>query len=398
MAWPDNTRFFPFAPNWRRPLDETFEFRAWSIPAASGREQTGSRWGNHARRGFEYSVLLRADQAQHLENVLFAWHSRYLELPHWAEGSKLTADIASGTGVLPMDTSYRSFEAGGKLVIYLNPDKYEVLDITAVTASSVTIGATTADGWPAGTRVYPLFPVMLAASISGTRHSDNLVEFPVAFECEQTSTPQNTDIGGATPLYQDEELYLGRINWAQGVRLTYEANREVLDYGAAKRYIRSTDHWAPEQRQHNWTLRDPAEAAVFRAWLGRREGIARPVYMPTGNIDFTLLDNIVSTNFYIDADLNQYGALAGAHPARRDILIQLRDGSYAAKRIVATSLQPGQRIRLSFDDAVGINATPEQVKRVSFLSLYRQAGNSTSIRWLTDRVGTVETELVGKHT
>ena len=83
--------------------------------------------------------------------------------------------------------------------------------------------------WPIDTRVFPVFAGLINASISGIRHTDGVVEMPCSFECEPTTTYGNTPIGGATPMYRDEELFLGKLNWISRLTFEFDSDREKID-------------------------------------------------------------------------------------------------------------------------------------------------------------------------
>ena len=54
--------------------------------------------------------------------------------------------------------------------------------------------------------------------------------------------------------------------------------------------------------------------------------------------------------------------------------------------------------RIFFDTAIAANVEISAVKRISFLGYYRLAGNTATIRWLTDEVGVVQLQLRNKVT
>ena len=150
-------------------------------------------------------------------------------------------------------------------------------------------------------------------------------------------------------------------------------------------------------RRHNWTLYNRADIFEFRQFLGRRQGVARSVFMPSGTVDFNMAAPILDTEDILVVENNEYGALAGAHPARRDIIIELVDGTYFCRRIVGTS-DFDSFTRLQLDSSLGVSLDIDDVARISFLTLYRFESPSTTIRHLTDSKATVEAIMVAKTT
>lgn len=389
---------FPFPPNWSNPVDETIEFNSWVLTAANGYEQTGSIWGNQPRRQFDYTITLRESHMQRFENMLFGWQHRSFGLPVWTDKTRLSSAVSEGALVVPCDTSLRSFEPDGLAVIFASPDSFEAFQVGEVAAGSLTAKLPLAKAWPEGTRVYPVIPAQMSDNVAGSYQSDNAVVVPVRFECEPDQTPGNTGDGAAAAItYQGEELYLVRANWSSALSFSYASERDRVDYRTGKFATYSVQEFGKHTRKHTWNLGSREESHAFREWLGRREGVAVPVYMPSGNTDFRLVDNITTGSNAIDVGGNDYDLFGAAHPARRDIIILLRDGTYFVRRITGYSTVDGI-LRLALDESINQNVSIAEVKRVSLLGFYRLAQNSTTIRWLNDEVGTVEANLVTKRT
>ena len=94
---------------------------------------------------------------------------------------------------------------------------------------------------------------------------------------------------------------------------------------------------------------------------------------------------------------NEYAKPVGAHPARRDIIIVLKSGRYFCRRITTVS-EFDNLTRLQLDSALGEEVSPQDVRRISFLTLYRFQSPSTTLRYLTDSKATVESMLIAKTT
>lgn len=385
---------FPFPPNWKSAaLDETYEFKSWVQRSGDGSAQSGSIWGNHPRRRFDYTATLKREHAQRLDNILFGWQTRFYGIIHWAEKSKLAADALAGSASLQLDTTSMSLQEGGTVVLYLDADTNESREVESFTATSITLTTVLQRDWPAGSRVYPSFVATINPSTGGTRLTDGVVLIPVSFECEPSVTEPNTADDGLALTYRGEELYLGRVDWKAGLPFNFESQGQKIDFGSGKFRLASFVDYALYSRGHNWQIKNKAQADAFRAWLGRREGVARPVYMPSGNMDFTLVAPAVNPASSMDVTENEYGSLLALNPARRDVLVLLRDGTYYARRITDVTAVSATVHRLFFDTPIAADIGLQDVKRISFLGLYRQGGNAATIRWMTDEVGTAQMQM-----
>lgn len=388
---------WPFAPQWGSPFDETITMRGWVIPAIDGSEQTGSSWGNQPRRQFEYNIVLKdAVEAQRAENLLFGWQSRFFGAIHWAEESLLDTAASSGSHELLLDTYGMTLSESGLVAIYLDNRVNEIREVESFDANSITLVSPLDLDWPVGTRVYPCFVGLMDASVSGARETTRVGRMAVSFECEPSVTEGNTATGAPPLTYRGEELYLGRINWKGALPITWDSDRDKLDFNTGKFTTESLAGFSAFTRKHNWTLYDRTEILAFRAFCGRRQGVAVPVYMPSGMEDFELVENINADASAITVRNNEYALLVDGHPARRDIIIQLHDGTYFCRRILGSSQIAGTT-SLSIDSDLGVDVDVADVLRISYLHLYRLDSNEVTLRHVTNSKATVDANMRAKR-
>jgi hypothetical protein len=247
--------------------------------------------------------------------------------------------------------------------------------------------------WALGSRVFPVLYGAISASQAAKRETDRVVRASVRFDFEPSVTPGNTDDDGAgATLYDGNELSLYGTNWKDGVSTSYQSDRMAMDVGVGKVGMRSSSNFTPQTKNHEWHVTTKAEAIALRAWLGRRQGQAVPCWMPSG-FDDRVPAGAPGATAYLDVATTGYGELLAAHPGRRDIVILLRDGSYAIRRVTNVSVVSPTVDRLHFVGALP-GYTLAQVKRISFLHLYRQVDREITVNWMTAGVGTVELDLV----
>jgi len=389
---------FPFSPNWSSAMDETITARSWSILSEDGSEQTGSESGEVPRRSLEFSVNLRSSmQAQKFENLLFAWHARFFGVPHWGEEQRIDEALAPGDAVISVDTFGMSIEVGSLVCLYYDDEINEIREVEFVSSDSVTLTAAVDRYWPEGSRLYPCFIGLLNEEMSDTRETSTIGRASVAFDFEPSVTPANAPSSDPPLEYRGKELYLSGTNWISAMPISFVSDARKVDLNTGKIYSFTSSGFSRMSRKHAWNFYDKAEIFDFRLFLGRRQGVARSVYMPSGTEDFIMAAPILDNENILTVRKNEYGNLAGAHPARRDILILLEDGSYFCRRVQSTS-DFSEFTRLELDSALGQEVHPEDVARISFLTLYRLQSPSTTIRYLADSVATSEVTLQAKTT
>lgn len=385
---------FPFRPDWASPFDETFVHRSWAIRSEDGSEQTGSEGGNHPRRMFEFNITMMSEhEINTFENLMFAWHARFFAVPHWAEQSYLESPIVAGDDTLEFDTAGMTLEVGGLVAVYQDFENYEVREIASVAGDLVTVTTAFDFPWPVNTRVMPCFVALANEDVSGSYDTTRVARMPVSFECEPSQTAGNTETGAAPLTYRGFELYLGKINWNASLSFGFRSDQKKIDMNVGKFGSTSTSGYSVYRRAHNWTLFTGEDAQLFRQFLGRRQGVAVPVYMPSGKPDFILAAPSVEDDDFLTVRDNGYTDLVGAHPARRDIIVHFNDGTYITRRITsAVNVVGGTRLNL--DAMHGRPITADLVMRISYLTLYRFESASTTIRWLTNNKGTVQSTML----
>src|SRR5690606_9597308 len=387
---------FPFPPNWSYPVNETLQFKSTLIRAADGSVQTANLRPK-ARRVFDYTVTLRGGEAQRADSLLFGWQHRFYAMPVWPEAAKLTAPASAGDFTAQFDTAHRSFSVGGLVMLFSSSKTFEVREIDSIVGSTVTFTAPLERSWAAGTRVFPAFVSTINPGLSGNWQTDNVLELPVRFTAEPSGTVANT-AGSAAATYLGYELVLDRPNWINGLQAQWNSDVQMVDLGGPVFRLFGGSGFSEVQRSHSWLKKNYADIAAFRGFLARRAGIGVPFWMPSATSDFTLVASALSSNTAIDVAQNDYEKQVNAHPARRDIIILLRNGSYILKRISSATTTADGNTRLVFADALGADITPEDVKRISYLSLYRFTSNDIVLNWQTRGVLTCEATLINNRT
>jgi hypothetical protein len=384
---------FPFPPNWKQSYQQTFIYQSPVLGAASRKEQRMSNWGNRPRMEFEYNLLLSGLHAQKADNLLFGWQGRIFGVIQWTDKTKLETAAAINDIVLNVDTRNRAFAVGGFVTIYQDPENNNSFQVESFTDDTITMTSPLARAWPAGTRVYPTVSGLLSGNLAGARETDNKVRFPVRFVCEP-SAYANTPVGDEPPQYRGEELYLGSTNWQGGMPYSFDTDRQLYDPGVGAFRVHSPSGYSPRAYTHRWNVVSRESGATMRAFIGRREGRCHPVWVPSGVEDFTILSDVPPDATFIDVVDNLYGSMASAHEVRRDIIILSRGGAYQIARIVSTMNPSDGVLRLQFEAPLTDPIAVSDIRRISFLSLYRPTSDETTINWLTDEKGTTEMDLM----
>lgn len=383
---------WPFLATWDRGVDEHLEWFTSVDRAYDGTEQRISLRAV-PRRFLEFTVREKDEAAQRLDNMLYGWHGRFVATPIFPERSSLTAPALAGSTTLQLPTARRTFVAGGLAVLRANSDVFEVVEVSGVTPTSVTLSRPTTLPWDANTPVYPAMVSRLEGTTAVLHHTDTLVEAPVRMAGIPGDVDPRIPAVAAPATYAGHELYLGRTNWLGGVPFEFETDTNIFDGGTGRINVTRRSEAPIVGKRHRWTLKTPAEQEEFRAWLGRRKGRAVPVWMPTGTSDFTLLTPVTAVGSQAIMATNAFDQFGAGLDKRTHILVRLRGGAYIARQIVSASVLPDNTLSVLVDAAFGIAFAPADVREISFLQLWRLASDSVTIQHATDSVSVAEAVL-----
>lgn len=386
---------FPFRPDWKGGIDETISTRSSLSRTHTGAEQ-GVSLRDRDRRAYSMQYTLTGVDAQRFDNLMFGWQSRLFGLPLWPEEGYTSAAIVPTDTVINISTTGRTLVPGGLLMIYdVNPSDNDVREIKSVTSSTVEVTIPFTRGWSKGARVDPLTLAMINPSLSGTRQLPTSMSASIAWECEPSQTDPLMPIVAPAALYRGEELYFGRTNWRDGVSVSFNSDGQKIDMNTGKFRIKPLSGYTGLGRSHDWLFPALEDVLAFRAWLKRRAGKVKGVWMPSGLQDFTWAANALAAENVVHVLDNGYNLLVAQNEVRRDVYIRFNDGTFMVRRIISSAGDPGGKtISLGLDAALGRNVAPGQVKQFSFLSYYRLSSDDTQIHWHVPGIAEATTGLI----
>lgn len=388
---------FSFRPNWKAsPYRETYTWATTVNRTWSGQEQCMSIT-KAPRRSVAYSALvLDRLQKQILDSMLFGWQGRLYSLPLWNEATQVGAPVSAGSDVIQVDTTRMTIRDGATVVLFLRAGVHEALEVESYTASTITVTSAIAANWPLGTRVLPAVPAIPAPTISSSRPVPERAAFPISFTVDPASRMNRVRSSTAGALYRGEEAYYVETDWAVDLDVPFEANRRDTDGGLGVIAIIPKGDFPTTGRSFRWVCKNRAVADTLFDFFCRRKGRAVPTWMPSGLADFELVAPIDVADSTIVVRNNEYNSFIAEQEIRRDIVLLMRDGRRLARRII-DSAPTGDTLVLTLDSVFGEAISLSQVKRISYLGLYRQSSDSVTFNWITDQVCTVEMDFVLKE-
>lgn len=383
---------WPFEINWERDVVERLEYLTNVLLARDDTEQR-IQLRSGARRSLRFNTLVGSDiERTRYENTLIAGQPNTFELPLFMDAAWITTPIIDAEIVVASldSTAFKSFVNGGQ-VLLMNAQHWKIADVTTFDAATITL--THEDGigdWPLGTKIIPLVPARLNAAQPLRYLTDNVmtaeVEFALVDEWQGDAVVEANDFNGYP-------VYLNRSDFSEDITASIERNLNVFDNQVGAIEVTDIAGLHRFSKNHRWVLGSHVEIATFKQWLSQRVGRLNPFYLLSHSQDFVVQNPIASDAVFFSV-ANAGHALVVNETGRRDICIQLNNGTRFYRRITAVDVINSTTETVTINAALGVAITPADIRCVSYLRLMRLASDSIELAYKSDGVVTVALGLL----
>lgn len=365
------------------PMRETLEWFSDVIASRSGKEQR-ARLRNSPRQAFTINAFARfADEATSIETAIYGWQARSWALPLWAEKIRVTTALPVGTTGVDVDTRFSDFRPTGLVMLWQSPEVNETLQLSDVTSSRLAFVLPTTVAFTGP--VYAL-PVRTVRMLGNAKRYDYLADAS-RFECNFLVIDNVEFAGDPSPVqYKELDVLLDRII-VEGDFLVREIDRpmNVIDYHVGTATIDVPRAYSTSTYEMRWQVDSPEEAWAMRKWFHRRAGRVVPFWAPTWRTDLSLVDTVGAAEKSFRIRDVSFSRLLYGTPVRKHLFVELVDGSQHFFEILgAVTGAPGEDI-ITIDGFFGQVVPPENVRRMSWLSLFRLDADTVEFSW--DEVG-----------
>lgn len=378
------------SPNWKDGVRETIGFLTDILTSQSGAEQRRAL-RIAPRRTFRARSLVDGRERATLDNALHSWGARVWAVPVWWDVQLLAAQLDAGSTTVPCGTAYRDFVAGG-LALLRGPlsYRYEVVEIDALDGASLTLLRPTLRTWPAGSRLYPIRLARLKTQPRIKRFHDQGWSIDYEFV---TQEPSDYATAAFPVTYLGRPVFEARPDETEDLTITYARLVGILDNDVAAPHVFDTAAAGFALQAHRWVTDGAQERDELRRILYSLRGRQVSVWVPTHADDLRLVATITSASISMLVEHTGYTRFALDEVGRRDVRIELFDGTVFYRRIVGASEVDEDVEDLSMNAVLGVNVTPAQVRRISFMRLMRADDDDTEIRHETDVMGVAQAEI-----
>ncbi|MDH0290577.1 hypothetical protein N7414_15745 [Pseudomonas sp. GD04087] len=373
-----------FAPDWGDSVIERLSALTDVLQSESGAEQRRAL-RLAPRREFEAQMYAEDRERQLLDLALYGWSGRIWAMPVWPDVQLLTQPVAAGALRINCSTAYLDFVQGGMVMLRgESAFNYEVVQVKAIDSTGLDLLRPTQQAWRRGTRLYPARGAQLMEQPSLTRLTDRAqgakVHFLVMEACYWPEVLPSTQYRGRPVLEE-------RPDESEDLTSTVERIQLQLDSALAMPRVTELADRPFPVTGYRWLDLGRARRSAWRSLVHGLRGRQTAVWVPTHADDLTLVNQVNDLSTTMDVTNVGYTRFASARPGRRDIRIELRDGSVFHRRILNSTELDSETERLAIDVSLGRLVLPSQVSRICWMALSRGSSDVVEIEHITDSEG-----------
>lgn len=392
--------------NWTSPFMEQLEWRTSIQTSFNGREHRAAL-RRAPRIAGELESYLKGEALRKFEHLTSSKQASWLVLPLPQYMAKLSTSIVAGETILQVDDArFRGFEIDQQVML-VEPlsGRAETSTVAFLADSFIELQSGIAGAWPAGTLIHPAGQARIRGSLPLVWQTNEFAAGRVAVDFQPTytlpsiasSSNGGVDVGNPGPvdIYEGYEVVPIDPDWAGGLSkdLGYESG--VIDGLTGMIYAYETHTRQRVSIRYPWLLKDYYQAAVFRAFLARRLGMAKPFWMPT----FTSNLRSVPASYPIgETVLRVYDSgffdYAFNLENRQDIQIELFNGRVFRSKILSANKASASETDLVLETAFPWDVNSAFIRRIGFLTYCRLASDSVTFEWLAPGAARVELTLI----
>lgn len=370
------TWFIP--PNWRSPVVERIEFSTNIITAFDGSEQRLARRGDSARWFLEYRWDAVENDARYIENTIFGWGPRIWAVPIWQHGQNIGSNLVPGATSILADTADLDFHVGG-LAVLMNPENptvFEAFEVLEVNPTSITPKRPTTGSWPASsTYIYPARTARMTQYPQMTRWTSQVLSGAVSWRMEE---PLRRTAASETT-YRSYPILEQKPEWSTDPQATYERKMATLDFTFSAPFIDDESGLAEPAFVQRWFFTTRAEVEAFRQFLFARRGKQKAIWIPSFADDLEVVTTVSAAQINLDVRACGLTSLVAGEVHKRDLRIQMTDGTVFYRRASAYVEVDATTERLTIDSALGAVYEPGDFALISWMSLMRLDSDSIEI-------------------
>ena len=390
----ENIPVWPFEPDWNSPFSETLEWLTDVIPSPTGSEQRRS-WRYFPRRTFEYDSILAGVERRLYDNIMTSAGAQNFYLPNWHDANFLSEPAAAGQPFLSSDRIETSKVSPGSVIVLLGDSlfDYELGEVDTVASGQIGLKGNLTRTWPRETRLFSTSVARLYEPPETVKQSDGVVSVSLRFKVVGAN-PDNGSLEGATGLQTYRNFPVLTLPPEDVKPLNAGVERMLAEIdNQTSRPVRVDVAGRPfTYQQYAWTLTGRADLRTFENLLQSLRGRAYPLWVPTFMDDMRLAVAVVGPANTITVERCGFAQFGGPRPDRQDIMIETINVRYF-RRVTAAAYDSQGREVLGLNVMLQDNIAPDDVVRISFMTLFRLNQDAVVIEHQTDTDGVATAQV-----
>lgn len=374
---------WPFRPDWSSPVKENLAWLTDVLQATAGAQQARALRGV-PRRSFSYQSTVHGDLRRAADAIRFDVGVQQVRLPIYPDSQMLTAALSSAATSIPCVTAGFDFVAGGEALLWASVNQWELVSIDSVAGDHLALTDATTQAWSAGTWLYPVRKARLQDAPQASALNDEVSSVQVSMlidePCDWTSA------WPTTTTYRSEAVLEWRNEESENPTDTYDRRGNSVDNSVGPIWYMDLPGMPFRAQSQRFALHGRAQHTSFRSLLYQLTGRAGRVWVPSWLADVRLTQSVGSSSAQLTVPWMGYTQFGRQQVGRRDIAIELNDGTRFYRRITDSAEASGSET-LTLDAALGEAVDPSQVRQIGWLSLCAQGTDTASIEHQTDADG-----------
>lgn len=357
---------------------EVVEWKTDVIEAYDGTEQR-IRVRLAPRQRIRYEVATESVNDAGLRAMLFDWLPRVFGLPIWFEKRDLQATAPQGATTITVDTRWGDFRVGFLIMIYESEDKWEAVEVEALTLTTIDLASGLANTFAPGAFVMPVRSAYAQTQTNANRYQrgvGGLEKTTVNFTTLDNEDLE--DIGTAT-------LYDGRVVLDDGnvvsntLPESFERPVVVIDNSSGVILQTSRTDRSRINSVKTWDLPDLEELWRVRQLLHSFHGSQASFWVPSCRADLELSDTIGPGATTFRVLLFGYTAFIQSRRPQADVQIILKTGTIIRRRVIGSEVDVDEEVLTVNTSINPTQILVEEVERIEILALFRIADDEATI-------------------
>lgn len=389
MAFSTADALWPITPDWSDGVQERLAFGTDVMVANASAVSQHRSWRPSPRRSFDFEVGATGGDRR-VADMLLSGHSGAWQLPIWHDVQWLTATLASGAVSIPCATAGFDFVDGGHALLYTGRARWEIVQVDAIASDHLGLATATLAAYGPGSRLYPLRRAHVQPEAEERLLSDDTgrrrLSFDVMEACDWPVLAVGTEYLGHGVLEE-------RPDESEDPTHSNSRLEQVVDYGSALPVVHDLPGIALRAQQTHWKLVGRERHTWYRSLLYTLCGRLTPLWLPSFAADLQLASDVAGGSAALPIEWAGYALHGLGKPNRKDLRIELADGTVLYRRITA-AVDAGDSETLTLDSALDAGSiAPGQIRAISFMALATGASDETEIDHLTDADGTATSTI-----